>query len=105
MVAQAIPIQSLIEPGQEKPRLVQDRVDPVPGAAKAGSGESCPLNFTFVKTGWVGRKEKWLPHFAGCFGSCRNKTEFGLSISHFMLLDINPYLYPAVRIRLLIFSI
>jgi len=38
MVAQAIPIQSLIESGQEEPRLVQDHVDPVPDSAKVEWG-------------------------------------------------------------------
>ncbi len=58
MVAKAIPIQSLIESGQEKPRLVQDHVNPVSDSAKAGPGQSCPLEFTYVETGWVGRQEK-----------------------------------------------
>ena len=73
--------------GQEKPRLVQDHVDLVSSLAKAKEDERCPRKFTTVKTGWVGRLEKWLPRFVVCMGIQRNQTEFGLSINHFLLLD------------------
>jgi hypothetical protein len=84
MVAQAmVPLAP-----QEKPHLVQDHVDPVPCLVKTKWGKSSPRKFTKVKTGWVGRPEKWLPQFVGCLGIQRNQTEFGLSTNHFLLLDI-----------------
>jgi hypothetical protein len=45
---------------------VQDHVDPVSSLVKTKEEKRGPHNFTIVKTGWVGRLEKWLPRFVVC---------------------------------------
>jgi hypothetical protein len=100
MVAQAM---APLAP-REKPRPVQDHVDPVPGLVKTKLGKSCPRKFTKVKTGWVGRPEKWLPRFVECLGIQQNKTEFGLSIDHFLLLDFDTLASTQAFILLTIFN-